>query len=446
MTTPAGESPAPDETYDPDIPEPLWKALTALASEALPIIRPEDVPKSLRRFTRFAPVRRAALAAAPLRQELRSNATFRQHVAQVLRDTKKDEIGGIRLNASPGDDPVHAAAVAYVLRNDTWKETVAEARRHVQAGQELDDAAARIAAARQRASNAEHERATMEREVEKLRTELRQAREEVAELKRQHKETAKELREVTRRERKARDASSADKGRLKQAEEAHRTETRQLKNQLAEAMRDLDRARRGAKEARELNESRTWLLLETISGAAHGLRRELALNPVERPPADFVADDVAARPDAQAPPLERGLAADDPARLDELLALPRAHLIIDGYNVTLEGYAELTLEQQRTRLVRSLGGIAAQAGAEVTVVFDGADKVPGAIAGPRGVRVLFSRKGQTADEVIKTLVRNEPNGRPVVVISSDKEVASGTARHGAYALPSSSLLRRLSRG
>jgi predicted RNA-binding protein with PIN domain len=61
------------------------------------------------------------------------------------------------------------------------------------------------------------------------------------------------------------------------------------------------------------------------------------------------------------------------------------------------------------------------------------------------VRVLFSRKGETADELIRRLVRAEPAGRPIVVVSSDKEVAEGVKRHGAYPMSSDSLLRRISR-
>ena len=141
----------------------------------------------------------------------------------------------------------------------------------------------------------------------------------------------------------------------------------------------------------------------------------------------------------------RALNADDPARLDQLLALPRAHLVVDGYNVTKRGFGDASLEQQRSRLVSSLGGLAAQSGIEVTVVFDGADKVLAVPSPPRGVRVLFSRKGETADELIRQLVRAEPMGRPVIVISSDREVADGVRRHGAYPLSSDSLLRRIAR-
>ncbi|MGW5673442.1 NYN domain-containing protein, partial [Micromonospora sp. NPDC003776] len=215
---------------------------------------------------------------------------------------------------------------------------------------------------------------------------------------------------------------------------------------LAEAEAAAGMARASAKEARSVDDAKLWLLLETIGQAAVGLRRELALDPVDRMPADFVADAFA----DQAATTQAGAAArardtDDPARLDQLLALPKAHLVVDGYNVTKRGFGEMSLEQQRTRLISGLGGIAAQTGDEVTVVFDGAERIHGLPPAPRGVRVLFSRKGETADELIRRLVRAEPAGRPVVVVSSDREVADGVRRHGAYPLGADSLLRRLAR-
>jgi predicted RNA-binding protein with PIN domain len=79
-------------------------------------------------------------------------------------------------------------------------------------------------------------------------------------------------------------------------------------------------------------------------------------------------------------------------------------------------------------------------------VFDGAEgTVPVALPAPRGVRLLFSRRGETADEVLRRLTRHEPQGRPVVVVSSDKEVADGITAAGAAAVPSLALLRLLDR-
>jgi predicted RNA-binding protein with PIN domain len=190
---------------------------------------------------------------------------------------------------------------------------------------------------------------------------------------------------------------------------------------------------------------RLRLLLDTVLEAAQGLRRELALPPVAVRPADSVD---AVEPGRMSPKdvAARALSETDPALLDQLLALPQAHLVVDGYNVTKTGYPTMPLEKQRLRLLGGLSGLAARTGAEVTCVFDGAElAAPVLLAPPRGVRVLFSKPGVTADEVIRQLVRAEPAGRPVVVVSSDREVADGVARSGARPVASVMLLKRLSR-
>ena len=270
-------------------------------------------------------------------------------------------------------------------------------------------------------------------------------RDEIGQLREEPRVQAEPLRELQARERKAHRAAGHREG-------PGRPGRRRPRRRAAPAARPAGRGGGGrpaararrAKEARAVDDARLWLLLETIGQAAVGLRRELALDPTDRLPADYVAEAHGDQPGAPAA-AARALDADDPARLDQLLALPKAHLVVDGYNVTKRGYGEMSLEQQRNRLITGLGGIAAQTGDEVTVVFDGAERVHGLPPAPRGVRVLFSRKGETADELIRRLVRAEPAGRPVVVVSSDREVADGVRRHGAYPLGADSLVRRLSR-
>ena len=184
--------------------------------------------------------------------------------------------------------------------------------------------------------------------------------------------------------------------------------------------------------------------LDTLLGAVGGLRRELALAPLEGRPADAV---VAEYGSGSAPSVAaQGRADDDPALLDALLAVPLTHLLVDGYNVTKTGYGEVSLEAQRQRLLTGLGGLAARTGAEVTVVFDGTERTAAtAPSAPRGVRLLFSREGETADDVLRRLVAVEPAGRPVVVVSSDREVAEGVRGSGARPVPSPALLRLLGR-
>jgi predicted RNA-binding protein with PIN domain len=140
----------------------------------------------------------------------------------------------------------------------------------------------------------------------------------------------------------------------------------------------------------------------------------------------------------------RVLGRDDPAMLEELLGVPRVHVIVDGYNVTKTAWPTATLESQRVRLLSGLAAVVARSGAEVTVVFDGADlqQRPPVVA-PRGVRVMFSPPGVIADDKIRDLLSVEPGGRPVVVVSTDKEVADAAHRAGARAISSAALVRLL---
>ena len=149
---------------------------------------------------------------------------------------------------------------------------------------------------------------------------------------------------------------------------------------------------------------------------------------------------------ARTPSSHGSLASDDPALLDQLLALPRVHLIVDGYNVTKTAWPGSSLEIQRDRLLGALAPLAARTQAEVTVVFDAADKVERPLVKrPRGVRVLYSPFGVIADDVIRQLVAAEPQGRPLVVVTSDQAVARDVQRGGARAVQSVVLSRLLGR-
>src|SRR5690606_41324238 len=83
--------------------------------------------------------------------------------------------------------------------------------------------------------------------------------------------------------------------------------------------------------------------------------------------------------------------------------------------------------------------------AEITVVFDGADVTSIPAAGARNVRVLFSDPGVLADDVIRSLVLAEPQGRPLVVATSDQAVVNSVCAAGSYAIPAAVLLARLGR-
>ncbi|MFB9183364.1 NYN domain-containing protein [Dactylosporangium sucinum] len=435
-----------DDQLEPVLPEAVRQRVIALAAGAITGVPLDELPMPLRRVAKFAPNRRARLGGPVIAMQLAGDPLLRQRLATRVVNDAGDLGASILEGVAPAAaDPVEVAALAYLARPDGWRSLIADATEAVRADAENAVAADRIRDVEQRLARAEHDRAVARVEADKLRDELARLRDEAAGLREEVRSLGKTLRETQARERKSTDMLSAEKGRAARTAADHDAELRRLRAKLAEAETAAGAQRQSAKDARAVDDARLWLLLETIGQAAVGLRRELALDPTDKLPADFVAEAAADRPENAPGTAARALDADDPARLDQLLGLPKAHLIVDGYNVTKKGYAEISLEQQRNRLITGVGGLAAQTRAEVTVVFDGAERVHGLPPAPRGVRVLFSRKGETADELIRRLVRAEPAGRPIVVISSDKEVADGVRRHGAYPLASDTLLRRLSR-
>ncbi|GAA5184025.1 NYN domain-containing protein [Rugosimonospora acidiphila] len=432
---------------EPTLPEAVRQRVISAAAGVLTHMPIEEVPTALRRVARFAPARRARLGGTQIAAQLAGDPVFRQRVGARVAESAGELGEAVSEGVHPAAaDPVEIAALAYLIRPAGWLTLVEAAGEAVRA--EADSAAVteRVREAEHRIARAEHDRAVARVEADKLRDELARLREEASGLRDENRMLHRAQRELQAREKRANELLATERGRVGRQNADHDAEVRRLRARLAEAEAAIGANRQTAKEARQVDDARLWLLLETIGQAAAGLRRELALEPSSVLPADVVADEAAVRPGSAETGRARGLDADDPVRLDQLLALPKAHLIVDGYNVTKTGFPEISLEQQRNRLVSGLGGIAAQTGAEVTVVFDGSERMVGLPPAPRGVRVLFSRKGETADELIRRLVRAEPVGRPVVVISTDREVADGVRRHGAYPLGSPTLLRRLARG
>ncbi len=446
----AEEEPSPAEgepEAEPTLPEPVRQRIVSLTAAVLPGLPADEVPVPLRRVAKFAPNRRARLGAPAIAAQLVGDPLFRQRVtARVLADAGDLGAAVVEGTAPAAADPVEVAALAYLVRPRGWRKLIEASGAAVRAEADSALVAELVRQAEQRATRAEHDRAVARVEADKLRDELARVREEMGQFREENRQLSRALREAQTRERRTSELLATERGRATRAAADADAELRRVRARLAEAEAAAGVARASAKEARSVDDARLWLLLETIGQAAVGLRRELALDPVDLLPADVVAESSAeSATGAAAGAATRARDTDDPARLDQLLALPRAHLVVDGYNVTKRGFGEMSLEQQRKRLISGLGGIAAQTGDEVTVVFDGAERIHGLPPAPRGVRVLFSRKGMTADELIRRLVRAEPPGRPVVVVSSDREVADGVRRHGAYPLGADSLLRRLSR-
>lgn len=423
------------------LPDAVRQRLVAMTLEVLESLGDDRLPASVRPVMRFAPQRRARLAAGPIAAAL-NDEDFRSRVAAQVRPARAELVAALEGSDPVAADPVEVAAVAYLLRPEGWRQT-------------LTEAVARIDDENHSAATREEDLERLRRQVEEARAELTNARSRLRQQVSELKADNADLRRKLGAERAKAKQAVEETERLRAAEQtvrddaerqiaAAQTEVRRLRSRVDALADETKRVRQSDRAERGEEAMRARLLLDALLSAAQGLRRELALPPVETLPADALAD-----PDERpvATGGSRAMDPTDPALLEQLLAVPRTHLLVDGYNVTKLEWGGSSLAEQRSRLLRELAPVVARSGAEVTVVFDGADlSHRPAVSPPRGVRVRFSPADVTADEVVRDLVRAEPAGRAVVVVSSDREVADFAVQAGARAVPAVALVRLLDRG
>lgn len=437
----------------PAVPDAVRTVVVRLASEVLGTLDPSVVPAPLAAVRRFAPRRRAESGAGPLWLAVEGDDGFRARVARAWSQAHPEAAAEV-LTADRGTgaaedgaapvDPVTLAVGAVLLRPDGWADLLPPALLPTAPQPASGDGAAGVDGALPPTSpratdlhrlaallTAETERAdAAEAEVVALRKELRRLRSDADRARSEARRAAEHAAGV---------AAAAERVHAEAAlARAGADEDRRRAEDLARA------ARQDAAVLRDLAEVRVRLLLDTLVEAGSALREELALPPVGAMPADLVAP--VPVPGAGVRGTSRGRGSDDPALLDELLALPRVHLVVDGYNVSKLAWPDQSLAEQRRRLTERLANLAGRTNAEVTCCFDGRDApVPDrSPAGPRGVRVLFSH-GEIADDLIRRLVRAEPVGRVVVAVTSDRALGSDLEAAGARVLPSATLLARLGR-
>jgi len=419
-------------------------SVIALASEAVGRMPAAQVPSSLRRSASFAPARRAKLVGRQIAETVARDDEFRERLATQVRAMVPTTVVALESghDVSPAD-LAQTAAVAYLIRTAGWEDLVASAaaaERH-ERGRSPDP----VAAVDRLTARLEQARAEARQQRDKLRTQLDAVKADNAALRRTLGQARTDLKEA--RAEASRSADALDDVR-REAEVAVReaaAEARRLRAKVADLEADSSATRRVARDDRDAEVVRLRLLLDTMVDTANGLRRELALPASSGLPADGVPT-VEPGVGSAASQVGRALLSNDPILLRRLLELPRVHLIVDGYNVSKEAWPSASLEQQRVRLVAGLAGLVSGKGIETTVVFDGADLLhTPVVPSPRGVRVRFSPAGVTADDVIRQLVNVEPSGRPVVVVSTDREVAESVSKLGARSVSSVALVAVLGR-
>jgi len=431
------------------LPREVRTRVVALAADCLGSLSEEQVPAAVRPFRRFAPRRRAQAAAGPLAAALEQDPAFRQLVSEAVPAALAAAVR--EGSVPPAAPPEDVACAAYLLRPVGWEQVVDAVGAELAERERLAAGSATVDEVRRLTEQLAALRTSGREEAERLTAERDAARAEAVAAVRRTRDAGSRAAAAERAlaalaATPAPEATGADLPADGPAE-ADAAELRRLRSRLRTAEEALTSARAAARGERREEQVRLRVLLDAVVGAASGLQRELGLPPLDERPADAVAATFAGPAGAPAAAAQ-GRSDDDPVLLDALLTAPAVHLLVDGYNVTKTGYGEQSLEVQRGRLLTALGALAARTGAETTVVFDGAglEGARGPVtAAPRGVRLLFSGPGETADDVLRRLVRAEPPGRPMVVVSSDREVADDVRRAGARPVPSRALLALVER-
>ena len=117
------------------------------------------------------------------------------------------------------------------------------------------------------------------------------------------------------------------------------------------------------------------------------------------------------------------------------------HLVIDGYNLirqsaTLSAQEELSLQLGRDALLERLRQYKRVRSHRITVVFDAANKpnVAEERSQKKGISIIYSGQGETADTVIRRICRNE--GEKVLLVTTDRELANYAEGRGSVAIDS----------
>jgi predicted RNA-binding protein with PIN domain len=117
------------------------------------------------------------------------------------------------------------------------------------------------------------------------------------------------------------------------------------------------------------------------------------------------------------------------------------HIIIDGYNLIRQSGSLSTLDQQdiqlgREALLDTLSSYKRIKHHMITVVFDGTHAPPLSQHKDRvkGIKVKFSRSGETADTVIKRMAARYRE--KALVVSSDLDIVNFVASMGAATISS----------
>jgi len=116
-------------------------------------------------------------------------------------------------------------------------------------------------------------------------------------------------------------------------------------------------------------------------------------------------------------------------------------IVIDGYNLIRQSdhfidLEAISLEKGRMGLVTFLFDYRKIRGNPITIVFDGwkSDNIGSSIDKVQGIDIIYSGRGDKADDVIKGMA-DELRDK-IIVVTSDKDIATHVSKKGAIVVPS----------
>ena len=124
------------------------------------------------------------------------------------------------------------------------------------------------------------------------------------------------------------------------------------------------------------------------------------------------------------------------------------HLIVDGYNLLAQtgrvgAGANLNSETAREALLRDLAAYRQRKSHAITVIFDGWQQGWGTEQREHrlGLDIIFSRRGEKADQVIQRLATEF--GSACAVVSSDREIIDVARAQGAFVMKAQEFVGKL---
>lgn len=383
-------------------------------------------PKELARYLEFQKLTGPALAA--VLRVLDHDDAFRGRVLAATAPGDVTAAGWLALSRPMGwQELLHevAAAAAGATGSDEAERRLRDLQRTLVVSERKREHAEAELTRRREESEADHE------ELTTVRKDRRRAEDALAALERRVDEQDQKLED---RETRLAEAQGAREAREHELAEAQR--------QLSEALAELERRPAPLVPGqRPVDVANLREATSRLQRASATLARSVEAVLAEVPPEPVLIDEPTGAPTPRVSlPLPGGVVADTVEGARWLLGRPQVVFLVDGYNVAKSAWPEDGLEQQRDRVIRALDELATRTGATAEIVFDGPDDaLPTARQSTRSVGVRFSG-GALADDVVVDLIDAYPVDRPVVVVSSDREVRDAARAKAATVIGSETLI------